>query len=364
MSILTLRFWGLAALSAGVLCLWCVSAVSNFAHGLQLAGSSEWAYVIGAASVGADILKVAAVVGVLAALRQRLWLVAVACLVIWLTTTGWAVKSGLSFISTLSLDTVAAREHRGTILTTDSAAVADMALVIRALSAQSIAAAAQSTVATTRTKVAAEAEAQRAQAMLEAAERRQALLQVRLQSHHAVVTEDPLAAMLRKAGIPTDMTMLGSALLFLLLLEVGSNLSVAAFAHLYRGSFAPDATADAEPDEENEGSHVANGVTERIYLAVNNDTVAGEARRAPSARSAHRLHTEEFLVHMVASHGGGASIAKRRIYPLYQEWCRSQGVEAFVKANTLFQCLGLCGMTQIRANGVETCVLPKIAAAA
>jgi len=92
-----------AILVLAVLWLWVVSAAANFAHSLQLAGGSEWALVIAGASAGADVLKAGASFMILAAFRRRMWVAFAAALMIWGATTGWSVRSCVSFISNIML---------------------------------------------------------------------------------------------------------------------------------------------------------------------------------------------------------------------------------------------------------------------
>lgn len=90
-------------LVCAILVLWGVSATANFAHSLQLAGASEWALVIAGASAGADVLKAGASFMILAAFRRRMWAVAIAALLIWGSTTAWSIRSITGFMSNVML---------------------------------------------------------------------------------------------------------------------------------------------------------------------------------------------------------------------------------------------------------------------
>ncbi len=93
-----------------ILALWGVSAVANFAHALQLAGDSDWNYVIAGASAGSDVLKAGATFMVVAAWRRSMWLPLVAALLIWTSTTSWSVNACFGFISETLLATQTVRE--------------------------------------------------------------------------------------------------------------------------------------------------------------------------------------------------------------------------------------------------------------
>ena len=97
------------ALVLAIMVLWAVSATANFAHSLQLAGTSEWALVIAAASAGADVLKAGASFMILAAIRRKMWTACIAALLIWCATTTWSIRSCVGFMSNIMLEDQTAR---------------------------------------------------------------------------------------------------------------------------------------------------------------------------------------------------------------------------------------------------------------
>ena len=102
---------GLGLLVAGLAfaALWGVSAAANFAHALHVAQGSDYAYVMAAASAGADVLKPVAMIALIAACKKRYVAAAAAALLIWVACAGWSARSGLGFVAITFSDTAAKR---------------------------------------------------------------------------------------------------------------------------------------------------------------------------------------------------------------------------------------------------------------
>jgi uncharacterized membrane protein YphA (DoxX/SURF4 family) len=104
-----MRGLGLLVAGLAVAAQWCVSAAANYAHALHLAQGSDYAYVMAAASAGADVLKFIAGMALISAIKKRYVAAALAALLVWVACAGWSVRSGLGFVAITFSDTAAKR---------------------------------------------------------------------------------------------------------------------------------------------------------------------------------------------------------------------------------------------------------------
>ncbi len=93
--------------AASVLLL--VSASMNFTFGYSLGKTVQESYILGAGSVGADILKALIPFLVLYALKHRSWMQAAAGILVWTICTAYSLTSSLGFAAHNRADTVGER---------------------------------------------------------------------------------------------------------------------------------------------------------------------------------------------------------------------------------------------------------------
>ncbi len=216
----TVRHILLGILGVALVAIWGASAAGNFAHGVQLSGSSPWWPVIGAASAASDVAKAWSLLGFAAAWHKRAAAAMMATAMIWLVTTLWGVIACTGFISTLLTDTASGRAMHGVADTSLHRQIDDQVSQVTKLQDFKLRAPA-------RDWERIEGEIQRTESRLEG-------LRQRARVTPTVGAAEPFAALLLKRwGVDEDTFRLGKTVIFLLMVEICASMGFVAFAPLF-----------------------------------------------------------------------------------------------------------------------------------
>lgn len=214
--------------------IWLASAGANFAHAQFLAGESEWAWILGAASAGSDVLKAVMALAIVVAFRERLWGAFLAALIVWGATTIWSVRSGIGFISYQMADTMAVREEKAV---DTNARLEQLQALTRRLAWLS-----QQEVSTRRERNALSDDFEKTQKAVEE-------LRKEGKGEKAITVADPTKDVFKQLGIEDYMTTATTVLIFLLLMEACSNLGILALSSLFRRPKSRPAPKEKEEKE-------------------------------------------------------------------------------------------------------------------
>lgn len=106
--------WPAAAITAATL-MWAVSALANWWAGTNIPppGSDPWTpYIMGGASVSADILKTVMLFALTYAIARRQWVVTAVAGVIFGLCVVWSMQSATRFVASLVQERVATADHQ------------------------------------------------------------------------------------------------------------------------------------------------------------------------------------------------------------------------------------------------------------
>jgi hypothetical protein len=198
--------WAILGLLA-VIALWGATAAANFFSGLALSPDPVLRWVFGAVSLAADVLKVAAIFALVAAVTNRRWTVAALSLVVFALCSVHSLRSSFSFV----YGEVQAASLARTVEGVASASLVDQ---LRAETRRLSWTAAQSTESISRR------ERTLASDEYKASGRNIEKLRERVLSVRHRPGDDPIAQAL---GVGDKAAVLASSLFLTLLLEIGSG---------------------------------------------------------------------------------------------------------------------------------------------
>jgi hypothetical protein len=326
-------------LAAGVAGMWGLSATINVLHQLQ----QQDDYVLAAISGASDILKAAAALSIIFALRKWLPSVFLAALVIWLSCTAWSVYSGFGYLSTKM---VVAEDSRALRHETDQSLVEE----VKKLSAR-IDMMRATTVRDTKERLSQAADIQRAERRLDG-------LRAKLDTREGAPSANPVGKALHTYfGWSADAAAIAKILIFLAVLEFGSNLGLVAFSHFLRW---PPQVWDDGPTS----APAAAVLTESNVQKTNIAPQLSEPPKPPihliAANTDAEVQMERFVRWLGKQKRSGA-IALKEAQALYAVWCQQTGERPLVRPALLGQGLVKHGATKGAMNkSAPTYVLPKV----
>jgi hypothetical protein len=318
LSIVKQGLLGIIGLALGA--IWLASAAANFAHGTQLAGNSPYWWIWGLASAGLDVVKAGALIGCVAAWRKGTYLAVLACLLTWTVTTGWGIRSCMGFVATTLEDTVSGRTMH---------TVAD-----RSLTRQIDDQVGQVTKLQDLKMKAPPRDWERIEAEIGRVEDRLEKLRKRARDTQTVGAADPTGALLDRWIDPRN-TRIGTAVLFLLAVEICASLGLVAFAPLFgtkhgelsqklaEEAYAPMSTPDLPPPGEGDA-----GVKQKLKLVPPGPL---------------RLQALEQLARLEARYGPGAAVLTDEVFSSYMKLAKERGWEVMPprKLGQQLVCLGV-----------------------
>lgn len=343
-----IRGLGLTIVGLTILALWVVAAAANYAHSFQLAGDSEWADIIAAASAGADVLKAAALIAAVAAWRQKAFLACAAAGMIWCATTVWSVRSCFGFISTTLTDSYVNRDRdEAGYAALKNALTYEQEYLERLQKTDVTSLTLRSTISLRK----------------EITDQRIVVGKVRADLAHSSGggVADPVAAFIQRMyDVKPENVALGTALLFLVLLELVSNAGALAFAPLMGFRAAPRPQSRADEVTKLSLRAVAPGPSPSLpggvpVIAPPQDQTQTTSARpqdatlvatAPMAAVAGAEHVATFVAVLVGKHGAGARLPTVDVQKAFIEFCGSQGISADVDPALLGKYLAAAGVTR------------------
>lgn len=274
--------------------IWFGSAAANFAHGTQLAGHSPYWWVYGSVSAFADIIKAAALIGLVAAWRRVHVIAILACCLVWLVTTGWGIRSCLGFVATTLSDTISERGMHKVSDTSIAKQIEQQCGLVVSLQQDRLKASPSSW--------------DRFQRAIDDADKRCNSMGDRARKTQTVGAADPVGALLARYGIDEKTTESATAFLFLVMVEICASMGLVAFSPLFAG-------------EGGEGvREAAEAVAAPLMGALTPPPTpqgGGKPRRAPPASSPLRAQTKALLGQLEDKHGEGATILTGHVFAAY-----------------------------------------------
>ena len=337
-----LKGLGLFVLGLAILGIWAVSAAANFIHSYDhIAPGNQWAFVIASASAASDVLKVACFAAMVVAWRKGAYGAILACSMIWGITTAWSVRNGMGFIATVITDELSVRTSSASVHTEARDALKRQ--LDAAIDSQGWLQREQLSARGNKVETLSE--------QIDQTDSRIKKLRVELDSvqpHKSGI--DPVVSMLGKLGVSQDNVVFGTALGFIALLELCSNLGPTAFGHLLGFFDTPplgkkqlpqpkteESVEEAEPEEEPVAA-----------LAVDNSDKRPKSRRWP------RDHVLAFI----ASLNGANELTMLEVQRLYAIFAAGRGDQSLTRWH-LGQQLGVLGVRKIETVRGPSYVFPK-----
>lgn len=299
-----------------LLAIWLASAGANFAHGLQIAGYSPYWLVFGLASASADVLKAWVLVSGRNAWVQRRKGALVACALVWALTTAWGIRSCWGFIATTLSDTVSSRSMHGVADKSLLRQIDDQVERITKLQDAKIK-------APPRDWDRIEGEIQRTEARLETLRKQARTTQA---VGAADASSDLLVAWL---GGTEKQVQVGTALLFMLLIEVCASLGFIAFAPMF--------TAE-------ERGMVSEAMPE-MQLPPAPPPLTPPHKGEGKEDRPLKLQAQELLRRLEYKYGEGQAIVTAEVFRLYRVLAEGQGWTPMTSTK-LGQQLALLGVTR------------------
>lgn len=358
----------LGILGVAMVAMWGVSAASNVAHAYQIAGHSEYAHVWAAASLSADVLKIGAVASIMAAYHHRLKTALILSLVVWGTMTTWSLKSSIGFSSTIMAESRALRETGGVI---KKSTIDELAQLIEQQGFLRTQATVKATGANAR-----ERESVRAAQAASLAEARR--LEGRVKELRALLSRqgsvavtqagasDPIVQFFAPTGVQQWQIEVATILFMLLMVELGGNLTAAAFGHLYfRRAPRHETESLAQPaaslrevkavKQAISASSRTESLAQPAAIASRNVEVEliklqrqrGGREIAPTLRA----QAEAYLADIKEVFGAGTVALDKVVLELFVAWADREGLDRPLKRNQLAQQLICCGVTKVDGGG-------------
>lgn len=306
-----LKGCGVLLLGAAVFGIWGVSAFANYAHALQLAGASEWRLILAGASAASDVLKAGAALAIIASCRRGIWTATIAAAMIWVACTAWSVRSGVGFVATTIADTKVEAKLKSSTERSLQSEIDALPAQIAALRAQIV------TAGSSNARVSLQQEIEQAQGRLDD-------LRHRVDTRAPAAAVDPVGALLsRHFQIDEHVTELLTVLLFLALVELGSNLGLVAFSSLLRWppqvwGPEPELRARIEPPAET----VRQDPPVRAVGGPPRLVVDNTAPPTPEANLA------DFIAALIEARGPNGTIQATLLHTQYGDWCRYRELPA------------------------------------
>lgn len=296
--------------------IWLASAGANFAHGLQLAGYSPYWLVFGLASASADVLKAWVLIAGRSAWQHRRSGALVACALVWLLTTAWGIRSCWGFIATTLSDTVASRSLHGVADKSLEKQIADQVERITKLQDLKVKSPPR--------------DWDRIEGEIERTEKRVDGLRAKARGTQAAGAADASGDLLVAwLGGTEKGVQIGTAVLFMLLIEVCASLGFIAFAPMF-GKERVEEVARAVPE---------------VYTPIPHPIPSPLRGEAPIPSSPLRLQARELLEQLEAKYGEGKAIVTAEVFALYRKLAQERGW-TLMTSTKLGQQLALLGVTK------------------
>jgi hypothetical protein len=356
----TIKALGVLVLGLGVLGIWSASVTVNVLHQLQISGTDPYGYVLAGISGCAEILKAACALALVAAIRKRYWFVGLSALLIWGATTAWSVRSAGGFIAHILVEQ---QESKGLKQAADNSLLREVEQLQQQLAFMR------------GTKVSTPKERVSLAEDIKVVERRYDRLRQQLDKREATTSADSLGKLLKdRYNIDISDSQIATVLLMILVLELGSNLSLVAFSQLLRwppqvwDDPKPKAAAPAAPLPvvEPQQQLVAAEASSSAAVAFNPDFVTptlvvdNDAEPLRGVGDGPAAHVPSFVGHLCTKRASNGGIwLMPDILREYRSWCVMRQVKPLTE-----NCLGLAlkrsGVQKIGQGTKATYKMPRV----
>jgi hypothetical protein len=293
------RWFLLALIGLALVAIWAASAGANFAHGLQIAGYSPYWLVFGLASASADVLKAWVLISGRSAWQQGRRGALLACALVWVLTTAWGVRSCWGFIATTLSDTVSSRTIQGVADTSLVKQIGDQVDRIIKLQDHKLKAPSR--------------DWDRIEDEIKRTERRAEELRKQVRTTQAVGSADASGDLLVAwLGGSEKQVQIGTALLFMLLIEVCASLGFIAFAPMFTKKQIDEAT--------------------EVVPEVEVPEPAPKLKLKPKKKKPSPLREQAMglLEHLESKYGEGHTISVTKTFSIYKRLAEERGWDAMV----------------------------------
>ncbi len=292
------RWFLLGLIGLALVAIWAASAGANFAHGLQIAGHSPYWLVFGLASASADVLKAWVLISGRSAWQQARRGALLACALVWVLTTAWGVRSCWGFIATTLSDTVSSRTIQGVADTSLVKQIGDQVDRIIKLQDHKLKAPAR--------------DWDRIEDEIKRTERRAEELRKQVRGTQAVGAADASSDLLVAwLGGTERHVQIGTALLFMLLIEVCASLGFIAFAPMFTKKQVDKAVASVPAVEVPEPT----------------PKLKRKSKKKPSPL---REQAQGLLEHIESKYGEGHTVSVKKTFSVYKKLAEERGWDAMV----------------------------------